>query len=152
MATWKKKEAAIRALEHNGKVDPKALIEAARDPEHPCHDGFTWDVDKAADERWHTQARALIRAVHFEVIVEDVGSGHVPHYVNDPGTAMFRSLPKCRSTTKVSAVFAAEINQLYGHARRAYGIGLAKVGIIGEETVLELRGVCDTLAAMRESL
>ena len=61
--SWKAKEAAIRALEKNGRVDPAELIEVARDPEHPCHSSFTWDIEQAAQERWRDQAREFLLSV-----------------------------------------------------------------------------------------
>lgn len=95
MAKWTDKEAAIKALERGGRVDPNDLIKAARNPDHPCHGDFTWDVDQAASERWRDQARYLIRQCKFEVLVEDHGPRSVTYYVSEAGeTDVFQSLPK----------------------------------------------------------
>jgi len=53
-----------------GYIEPQALINAGRDPGSPIHNQFTWDVDKAAQERWTEQARDLIRIVRMEITVE----------------------------------------------------------------------------------
>jgi len=152
MAKWKDKEASIRALENGGKVDPKDLIEAARDESHPCHGDFTWDVDEAAAERWHDQARKLIRQVKFEVKTEHVGVRVVAYVPSPDGDATFRSWPKTRSPTIVSNSLTAEIAQLYGNAARVYGMALSKEGIVGAEIVIQLAAIRDQLADMKESM
>jgi len=56
----------LRQLEdESGFLDLEIVIDAARDPADPMHDHFTWDVNKAAAERWRDQARALIRSVRY---------------------------------------------------------------------------------------
>lgn len=145
---WKDKEAAIRSLERGGKVDPLDLIEAARDPSHPCHSSFTWDVEQAAAERWRDQARALIRACKFEVLVEDVTTPVVQYVASPDDDATFISVPKIRSKGKASSVVLAEIRMLHGNAARAYGIALAKSRIVGTDIVAQLGAIRDQLASM----
>lgn len=151
MGTWRAKEKAIRQLEKRGKVDPNDLIEAAKIPSHPCHEDFTWDVDQAAQERWRDQARALIRKVKFEVIVEDVGTP-VAEYVSlpDDDDNRFASLPKMRSVKTTSSVLTTEIRMLHGLASRVYGIAIAKQGMVGVETVATLEIVRDQIAGLLE--
>ena len=151
MAKWTDKEAAIKALERDGRVDPNDLIKAARNPDHPCHGDFTWDVDQAASERWRDQARALIRQCKFEVVVEDMGSRSVTYYVPEPGSTNddFRSLPKIRSAGTVAAMFDSEMASLQGLASRVLGIAEAKRAFVGDETIKVLRAVCQSIAAIR---
>ncbi len=152
MATWKAKEAAVRALENNGTVDPADLITAARNPNHPCHDDFTWDVEAAAMERWRDQARRLIRKCKFAVVVEDITTP-VVRYVESPGDEpLFVSLPKIRSTSKVSGILSTELAMLHGNAARVYGIALSKSGIVGADVVGRLEVIRDQLAEMKESV
>jgi len=148
---WADKEAAVRALEKNGKVDPLDLIEAARVANHPCHGDFTWDIGTAAAERWRDQARWIIRRCKFDVIVEDA-TEPVVRYVPDAGSDkdVFASLPKMRSVTKVSNVLAAEITMLHGVASRVYGIAIAKQGMVDNSVVVALRMVRDTVAGLVE--
>lgn len=149
---WKVKEAAIRALEKNGRVDPVDLIEAARNPDHPCHDDFTWDVDQAAAERWRDQARALIRTCKFEVLVEDIGNAVCMYVPSGDEDATFVSLPKIRSKSQASAVVLAEVSMLLGNASRAYGIALAKTNIVGAGVVAQLLSIREQVAALKAEL
>ena len=148
--SWKEKEAAIRALEKNGRVDPLELIEAARNPEHPCHSDFTWNVKQAAAERWRDQARSLIRSVKFEIKVEDIGNAVCMYVPSGDEDAVFVSLPKIRSKAQASAVVLAEVAMLLCNASRAYGIALAKTGIVGEDVVAQLKSIRDQIAALKE--
>ncbi len=152
MSKWSDKEAAIRALEHGGQVDPKDLIEAARAEGHPCHGDFTWDMNEAAAERWRDQARKLIRRCSFVVTVEEVGVPVVAYVSSPDDDNTFHSLPKLRSKTKVSAVLAAEVANLHGVASRVYGIALVKVGIVGEGVVVQLGAIRDQLADIKETM
>lgn len=150
--SWKEKEAAIRSLEKNGRVNPVELIEAARNPEHPCHDNFTWDIEQAAQERWRDQARELIRAVKFEVLVEDVGNKVCMYVPSGDDDAVFVSLPKIRSKAQASSVVLAEVAMLLGNASRAYGIALSKTNIVGDDVVAQLKSIRDQVAALKAEL
>lgn len=150
--SWKEKEAAIRSLEKNGRVNPVELIEAARNPEHPCHDNFTWDIEQAAQERWRDQARELIRSVKFEVLVEDVGNRVCMYVPSGDDDAVFVSLPKIRSKSQASAVVLAEVAMLLGNASRAYGIALAKTNIVGADVVAQLMSIREQVAALKSEL
>lgn len=150
--SWEVKEAAIRALEKNGRVDPVELIEAAKDPEHPCHGDFTWNIKQAAAERWRDQARALIRSVKFEIKVENIGKSVCMYVPSGDDDAVFVSLPKIRSKAQASAVVLAEVAMLLGNASRAYGIALAKTGIVGEDVVAQLKLIRDQTASLKEEL
>jgi len=149
---WADKEAAIRSLESGGKIDPLDLIEAARDPEHPCHSDFTWDIDQAAAERWRDQARELIRSCKFEVRVEDVGSRVCMYVPSGDEDATFVSLPKIRSKAQASAVVLAEVAMLLGNASRAYGIALSKTNIVGADVVVQLKAIRELVATLKAEL
>jgi len=152
--TWAEKEAAIKALEHGGRVNPDDLIEAARSPDHPCHADFTWDVEQAAAERLRDQARGLIRRVRFEIQVEEV-TERVVMYVPDEdedGGRGFASLPKMRRASSVSSVLAGEVAMLHGLAARVYGIALAKRGMVGDDVVGRIKAVRDTLAELKSEV
>lgn len=47
------------------------VVEAARDPQNPLHDHFTWDVQKAAMKQWLAEARRLIQSVRYVVVSQD---------------------------------------------------------------------------------
>ena len=154
MAAWKDKEDAIRNLEVNGEVDPNDLIDAAREPSHPCHEDFTWDKDAAAVKQWRTEARKLIRAVGFLVKVEHCEvSVSVCQYVSSPDEELvFTSLPKMRSKGKVSIVMHKEVTALHGHAARAYGIALAKANLVGQDIVTQLQDIRDQIGIVKKGL
>ena len=153
MSKWSEKEASIRALEHRGIVDPQDLIEAARDEEHPCHGDFTWDVKEAAAERWHDQARKLIRQCSFRVDVDEEVGVRVVNYVPSPeDDKTFKSWPKTRSKQHVSDRLVAEVANLHGVAARVYGIALSKAGIVGDEMVARLGSVRDQIAEIKSEL
>ena len=149
MAKWAEKEASIKLLEHNGKIDPLDLIKAAQSPKHPCHEDFTWDVKQAAAERWRDQARELIRRVHYELQVDDATESVVMFVTNEGDDHQFRSVPKIRSKLQADGVLATEVAMLHGLASRVYGIALAKQGLVGADAVATLRTVRDTLATLK---
>jgi hypothetical protein len=149
---WADKEAAIKALEKNGRVDPNDLIRAARDKDHPCHGDFTWDVDRAAEERWRDQARWLIRQCKFEVVVQDLGPRNVTYYVANEGKDdTFDALPKMRSASAVRNVLDSELASLHGIASRVLGIAEAKRAMVGDKTVKALREVCEIVEGIRNT-
>ena len=153
MAKWSEKEAAVKSLQRNGRVDPTDLIEAARDESHPCHGDFTWDIGQAAAERWRDQARKIIRQCHFEIIVEDV---HTPvvSYVSSPDDEddTFIAVANIRSVSKVSAVMVAEVTMLHGVASRVYGLALAKRGVVGDAVVAQLGSIRDSIGILKSDL
>lgn len=152
VSTWAEKEAAIRALERGGRVDPLELIEAARDPGHPCHGDFTWDIEAAAAERWRDQARLIIRKCKFDVVYENVTTPVVRYVASADDDAVFLSLPRLRRSDTVSAVLSAELKMLHGLASRVYGIALSKEPIVGSAVVSELGAIRDQLGALKGSM
>ena len=151
--TRAEKMLAVQALEKNGRIDPDDLIEAARDPKHPCHDDFTWDISAAARERWREQARELIREVKFSVEVVDVGQREVTYYVseqNEGESPTFRSLPAIRSVRTMEPILNTELRQLLGCASRVLGIAEAKTGILGSEPAKVMRSVCGMIRGLLE--
>ncbi len=59
-------------------VTPEELVEVARDPEHPLHDRFTWDVDEAAFQYNIIEARKILREV---LLIQAGGSETVRAFV-----------------------------------------------------------------------
>lgn len=152
MPSWSEKEQAIRSLERSGRVDPVDLIEAARDPQHPCHEDFTWDVEAAAQERWRDQARSIIRKCKFDVVYENVTTPVVRYVASGDDDTVFLSLPKIRTSSKVSSVLSAELKMLHGLASRVYGIALSKQAIVGAEVVSQLESIKDQLATLKATM
>ena len=152
MIKWSDKEAAVKSLQRNGRVDPVDLIEAARAQSHPCHADFTWDIGQAASERWRDQARKIIRQCKFEVIVEDVTTPVVSYVPSPERDDTFVSVVKLRSQSRVSIVLASEVAMLHGEASRVYGLALAKQGIVGDGVVSQLGSIRDQLGGLKDDL
>lgn len=150
--TQKEKEASIRALDRGGKIDPLELVEAARDPDHPCHGDFTWDVEEAAAKCWRYEARKLIRSLGFKVMVEDVGQRVVAYVASGDEDAVFVSVPKIRGKNQVREMLLAEAAMLVGNASRMYGLFVAKQNIIGAGMVSQVAAIRDQAAALKAEL
>jgi hypothetical protein len=78
-------EEALEALAaaNDGRLEPEAVVEAARDRESPLHSYFTWSNREAADKRRLDEARELIRSFKLVVIDRSI-SFEVPKYIRDP--------------------------------------------------------------------
>jgi hypothetical protein len=76
-----------------GVLHPQAVVDAARDVEHPLHRFFTWDDHEAAEHLRLIQAGALIRRVRV-VVVRPPSEG--PRMVNVSTTRAFQSRPTMR--------------------------------------------------------
>jgi len=53
----------IRALDPEGKLRPRTVVDLSEDKNHPLHDYFDWDNELAGDKWRLAQARGLIRVV-----------------------------------------------------------------------------------------
>lgn len=144
------KDAAIMSLQRNGQVDPNDLIEAARVPAHPCHGDFTWDDTQAAKERRRDQARAAIRKCKFELLADEVIE-RVVSYVPSPGNDgnTFTAIAKVRSKSNVAAMMVTELTMLHGNVCRAYGLALAKRGMVGDHVSEQLGDMREQVAALK---
>lgn len=78
----------LRAIadRNGGRLTPELVVEAAKSKDSPLHTHFTWDVKKAAHERWIDQARTLIRSVKVEITTTQF-TVRAPAYVRDPAAA-----------------------------------------------------------------
>ena len=149
MAAWAEKEKAIRSLERDGELDPHDIVREARDPESVLHDSFEWDDAKAGAAYRLDQARALIRRVEFEVVVEERGE-RVVQYVARPDTELsrYRSLDRVRTVDTADDVLRSELRALRGHASRVVGIATAKASLIGPDRVAQIRAVRDAIESL----
>lgn len=74
--------AAIKALERDGRLTARRLVDAARNPRHPMHRDFTWDNAVAGEAFRIDQARMLIAQVRV-VITTSTKKLIAPAYVRD---------------------------------------------------------------------
>src|SRR5215212_6920839 len=64
--------------EHN-RLDGETIVAVAADSEHPLHNYFEWDDNRAAHKYRVVQAERLIRRIKVETLPPSADDG--PHYV-----------------------------------------------------------------------
>lgn len=88
-STKKQQEEKRKAIEacrdKHGRILPKLVVEAARNPRSPLHKEFEWDDKKAAAYHRLDRAQELIREVKLRVVVDDVRFA-APYFVSDPSS------------------------------------------------------------------
>lgn len=88
-----------------GRLNPRTVVDRAREPEHPLHAFFEWDDTKAGEAFRLVQASALIREVKLQVVVESKDPMRVQLLIQ----RAFYSLPSLRGSEKGSYVATASI-------------------------------------------
>lgn len=124
-------------LEVGGELEPKAVVERARDAKNPLHDHFEWDDSKAAASYRLDQARNLIRIVR--VIDEDADEGTSRAFVsvNGKNGVSYRSIDDVKQSRDLqAAVLEAAERDLEAFERR----------------YRELKDICQIVATARESV
>jgi hypothetical protein len=78
---------------NGGVLTAQAVVDAARPLDHPLHQHFEWDDEKAGDSFRKQQARALIRVVKLQYVDKrgEVQKMRVFHSVSDPESLTGRS-------------------------------------------------------------
>lgn len=62
---------------NDGRYDPAGFLDEAKSPQHPAHDWFTWDDEKAAEDYRLWQARAFVNDLRVTFSVETMDRGSV---------------------------------------------------------------------------
>lgn len=57
------RNALLGIYQQRGELTPQIVVDEARDEQHPLHDRFEWDNDKAGEAYRRVQASELIRSV-----------------------------------------------------------------------------------------
>jgi hypothetical protein len=94
------------AKANGGKLTPELVVLAARNPEHPLHGEFDWDDASAAHQHRLSTARAIIRSVRINVVVQNRVVA-VFRYVRDPRA----------QANEQSYIALVNPNRLASHAR-----------------------------------
>lgn len=113
-------ELAKIAARNGGTLTPRAVVDEARDPDHPLHSRFEWD-DTIAAERWREeQAAQLIRCTYV-----DLNESRVRQFVNlssdrkiEPGT--YRAMADVLSDAEMSAQMLQDAMRELKAFRRKY--------------------------------
>ncbi len=147
------------AKNNGGRIDPKTVVDVARDPAHPFHDEFTWDDEQAANEFRLIQATNLLRSVKMQVTYEE-HTYRVPLYVADTSEEGSGYVHTSRLRTEQSRALDTlddEIKRLIGNAERTHSIALVAqmprhVEILGRVIVmLKSMGLVSVASATPES-
>lgn len=123
----KKAEAIAACRDGKGRITPRAVWQAARDPTSPLHGDFNWDVQRAAEQTWERTASELIRQVRF-IIEYDDRKVAVPFYVSDPRTEESSYVATSRiaaNATLSERVLRDELERITAAIRRALKLAAA---------------------------
>ena len=140
----------IRQLEaKDGTLDPRNVLDDARDPESPLHSHFEWDDSKAAEAHRMEQARTLIRSVRL-VITNTESIYRTVAYVRDPDKAAhdpgYVSTMRLRSQPeRAQSALIAELERADNALARAYDVAHS-LGLADQ-----VQGLRDKLATVKEA-
>lgn len=87
-----KRKAIDACRDRHGRILPKLVVEAAKNPRSPLHKEFEWDDRKAAAIQRIDRARELIREVRLMVVYDDRKIA-TPFYVSDPASRESAYIP-----------------------------------------------------------
>lgn len=97
---------ALQAIStaNKGRLTPKAVVNAARDPKHPLNRHFEWDDSKAAEAFRLEQARTIIRIIRVEDA--DAQDGNVRAFlsIGEKSGTSYRSLDDVKSSPDLQAI------------------------------------------------
>ena len=146
MAITKQVTDAIVALERDGRLSARSVLNAAMDKNSPLHSYFEWDDTAAAVKYRLEQARELIRKIKVEVTVLDRPIT-VVSYVHDPdapsGEGGYRSIRSLMTEEdSARAVVLDEMRRVVGAVSRAKRIATV-LGLI--DTLDQIDGLADSL-------
>lgn len=145
-------ENALRDLEHDGRLMPADVVEAARDTDSPLHSSFEWDDTEAAQKYRLNQARSLIRTVKLMVTVREVPVS-VPYYVRDPEAdakqAGYRTVISLRSEEDVARAAIIDAMKRVSNAVRHAKELAAVLGVVADLEAIDglARGVARNVEA-----
>lgn len=87
-----KRKAIDACRDRHGRIMPKLVVQAARNPKSPLHEDFIWDDRLAAEQQRLDRARELIREVKLMVVYDDRKIA-TPFYVSDPSSRESAYIP-----------------------------------------------------------
>lgn len=122
-----RKEAIKACRDRYGRILPKNIVAAARNPKSILHDDFEWDDKKAAHQQRLERAQELILEVKLEVVV---GKRTIaaPYYVSDPSTNESAYIPTTVAAKDVEIaenVLLAELRRIESQIMRARALAIA---------------------------
>jgi hypothetical protein len=109
-----------------GHIDPRRVVDEAKNPANPLFDEFDWDVEAAAEAHWLETARSLIRFVKLEVTIQRQ-TVVAPYYIVDPlrppRSRRYLELSRAaHDITIAQQVMTSELERIASQIRRAQEI------------------------------
>lgn len=107
-----------------GRLQPGAVVDAARDRKSALHPFFEWDNQIAAEAYRLDQARGLIRCIHVETNETDSGYARAYLSIKDAEGQSYRAISDVLSSSDLqSRVLAAAERDLLAFERRYRDLG-----------------------------
>ena len=135
MVSRVKKQAMKRELDEiaargHGNLEPKAVVDRARDPKNILHDSFEWDDSIAGEKYRIEQARALITTIYVTVSSPDGDNVTTLAYIRNPSKPLcdpgYKSITLLRDNAAASRkALAAEVRSVIALFDRAHGVAKA---------------------------
>jgi len=143
-----------RIEEAIGKVEPAAVVDAARDPASPIHAAFEWRDDEAAERYRRMQARNLIGGLVVTRVQIDQGERLVREFISvraTPASALaYQSRDRIASSEEMTMQVINRARADFESVVKRYAttlalrVPLAKI----QEAIDEMRDEADRLATM----
>lgn len=110
------------------RLEPKRVVDAARDPSHPLHKYFEWDDSVAAEQHREYQARRLIQGVSLYIEYEE-RTIRAPFYVRDQRVESeeqgYAPIQMFTSGSIATQILEREIARVESALERARGAAIA---------------------------
>lgn len=144
----------LAALEAAGELTPAAIVAAGQNPKNPIHrwKGWTWDIEKAAQERWLDQARTLM-GVYTINVTNTRREIQAPMFVRDVDKPLYHqgyvsTMSLVDDERKARQTVRIELDRAIGHMVRVRALSAA-LGLEEEAKSLErrIRGFRDLLGS-----
>ena len=99
------------SAQSSGRLEPKAVVDAARDRKSVLHRHFEWRDEVAAEQYRLDQARSLIRSIHVESVDAESGVARAFLSVHEKSGTAYRSLGDVLASADLQARVLARAEQ-----------------------------------------
>ena len=120
-----------------GELEPRAVVDSARSPNHPLHIHFEWDDKIAADSFRIDQARNIIRIIRVEDEATESGTSRAFVSVNGKHGRSYRTIEDVKRSADLQDALMAQAEK----ELKAF-----------ETRYRELKDVCQIVATARETI